>query len=53
MDFFGAREKLPAEIFRIQGRSDFRRGEIKNFKHEKKRKEPPGPLPPLELSVRL
>ena len=48
---FWAGEKLPAEFFRIQGRSDFRRGEITNFKQEKKRKESPGPLPPLEVSI--
>ena len=51
MDFFGAGKKLPAEFFRIQGRSDFSRGEITNFKQVKKRKESPGPLPPLEVSV--
>ena len=41
---YGAGKKLPAEFFGIQvfqdsSRSDFRRGEIKNFKQEKKRKE--------------
>ena len=33
-----AGKKLPAEFFRIQGRRNFRRGEIKNFKQEKTEK---------------
>ena len=46
-------EETASRVFRIQGRSDFRRGEITNFKQENKGKEPPGPLPPLEVAVRL
>ena len=51
MDFWGAGKKLPAEFFRIQGRSDFRRGEITNLKQGEKRKESPGPLLPCVRAI--
>ena len=56
---FGGGEETTNRVFQDSSfsgfiyRSDFRRGEIKNFKQEKKRKESPGPLPPLEVSVRV
>ena len=57
MDFFlgggGAERNCQQSLFRIQGTSDFRTGEIKNLKQEKKRKESQGPLSPSEVSVRL